>query len=80
MYDGVEPGSEEYDTIRSAYAHFAANLRRHAPGQTVEVYTCWGGDEGVAPEQRRAIDAADIASAGFDFLERELITIRVDDA
>jgi hypothetical protein len=80
LYDGVEPDSDEHTQVRSAYADLAAYLHRHAAGQTVEIYTCWGGDEGVAPEHVRAIAAADIAGDGFEILEREIITIRVGDA
>jgi hypothetical protein len=47
------------------------------PSQTVEMYSCWSGDEGNPPEYRHQVSLAVLDATGstFDFTERTLLTV-----
>jgi hypothetical protein len=66
------PGLE---SLRALHAYIGSVL---TPTTTVEMYSCWAGDEGNPPEDRHMLSLAALAAydSTFDFTERTLLTIR----
>jgi hypothetical protein len=66
-----QPGLE---SLRALHAYIANVL---TPTGTVEMYSCWSGDEGNPPEMRQDVSLAALAADGstFDFTERLLLTV-----
>ena len=77
LQEGVVPGTPEYTDLRSMYRHLAEYLRSASPAQIVEIYACWGGEEGLDPEYRRRVDVKEFESDGFAFRENELLMVEV---
>jgi hypothetical protein len=47
-----------------------------ANGNTVEMYSCWNGDEEIKPEYRTVMSPSGFCSGSFRFEERQFIEIR----
>ncbi len=53
-------------------------LRTAAGMGTVEVYSCWSGDEGAEPETRLAVGLDHFGGEEFSPVERQFITVHGD--
>ena len=51
-------------------------LRSAARTGTVEVYSCWSGDESVEPETRLDVSLDHFGGDEFDFVERQFLMVR----
>lgn len=47
-----------------------------ADEDSIELFTCWNGDESLPLEARREIHVSDLLEDEFEFNEKELITVR----
>jgi len=45
-------------------------------GSSVELYTCWEGEEGTAPTRRRVLTPTEISAGALEFGEPELVALR----
>ena len=47
-----------------------------ADEESIELFTCWNGDEAHPLEHRREIRVSDLLKDDFEFMEKELVTVR----
>jgi hypothetical protein len=47
-----------------------------ADEESIELFTCWNGDESHPLEHRRDIHVSDLLKDDFEFMEKELVTVR----
>jgi hypothetical protein len=61
-------------SLRALYDFIGGAL---TPTTTLEMYSCWSGDEGNPPETRQRVSLAELMESGgtFDFTERTLVTV-----
>jgi hypothetical protein len=66
-----QPGQESLRALRACIASALT------PARTIELYSCWSGDEGNPPEYRHTVSLAALATSGesLDFTERTLLSV-----
>lgn len=79
LYDGVSEGIAEYETIRRMYQRLARYLTDVTAGAPVELFICWGGDEGTAPTQRLVTTPDELERGVVAFEEGQSITVLYKD-
>jgi len=68
--------AEEREQQRKSLREFADYLREQLlHTDLVEVFACWDGDQGAAPEHRRTLTPSALENDSFFFLEKELSTV-----